>query len=136
MNRLSRPKLSDMVAEAIVDLITKNDLQPGDRIPTEKELSEQLGIGKTSLRAYGFIGDVRLVVPEGIGVSVASSALISDARVLGRKTDTFLGTFYWESEGFVDDRDKLVGLLRGVYDIPPREFTWTMPNGSVKTGDS
>jgi DNA-binding FadR family transcriptional regulator len=50
MNRLSRPKLSDMVAEAIVDLITKNDLQPGDRIPTEKELSEQLGIGKTSLR--------------------------------------------------------------------------------------
>jgi GntR family transcriptional repressor for pyruvate dehydrogenase complex len=39
-----------MVAEAIVRLITENDLQPGDKIPTEKELSEQLGIGKTSLR--------------------------------------------------------------------------------------
>jgi hypothetical protein len=60
----------------------------------------EVPIGKTSLRIYGFIGDVRLVVPEGIGVSVASTALISDARVLGRKTDTFLGTFYWESEGF------------------------------------
>ena len=50
MARLSQPKLSDMVAEAIVNLITEKDLQPGDKIPTEKELSEQLGIGKTSLR--------------------------------------------------------------------------------------
>jgi len=50
MARLSRPKLSDMVAEAIVGLITEKDLQPGDKIPTEKELSEHLGIGKTSLR--------------------------------------------------------------------------------------
>jgi GntR family transcriptional repressor for pyruvate dehydrogenase complex len=39
-----------MVAEAIVELITEKGLQPGDRIPTEKGLSEQLGIGKTSLR--------------------------------------------------------------------------------------
>jgi len=39
-----------MVAEAIVGLITEKDLQPGDKIPTEKELSEHLGIGKTSLR--------------------------------------------------------------------------------------
>ena len=50
MARLSRPKLSDMVAEAIVGLIIEKDLQPGDKIPTEKELSEHLGIGKTSLR--------------------------------------------------------------------------------------
>jgi hypothetical protein len=60
----------------------------------------EVPVGKTSLRIYGFIGDVRLLVPEGLGVSVASTALISDARVLGHKTDTFLGTFYWESEGF------------------------------------
>jgi predicted membrane protein len=56
--------------------------------------------GKTSLRIYGFVGDVRIVIPEGLGVAVASSAFLCDARVLGRKTDTFLGTFYWESEGY------------------------------------
>ena len=39
-----------MVAEAIVDLITENDLQPVDRNPTGKGLSEQLGIGNTSPR--------------------------------------------------------------------------------------
>lgn len=39
-----------MDSEVSVDLITKNDLQPGDRSPTGKELSEQLGIGNTSPR--------------------------------------------------------------------------------------
>ncbi len=50
MQPISRPKLSDLVSEAIVRLITDQALKPGDKLPTEKELSQRLGIGKTSVR--------------------------------------------------------------------------------------
>ena len=50
-----------MVAEAIVDLISKNDLQPDDRSPSGKEPSDQLGIDNTRLRKG--IGQ-----PEAIGL--------------------------------------------------------------------
>ncbi len=70
---------------------------------TEAEVPE----GKTALRIYGFVGDVRLVVPEGVALAVASSAFVCGARVFGRKTDTFLGTFYWESEGYQEAARKI-----------------------------
>ena len=50
MSRIERPKLSDMAAEAVVQFITHENLQPGDKLPTEKELSDRLGIGRTSVR--------------------------------------------------------------------------------------
>jgi len=39
-----------MVSEAIVQFIVEKSLRPGDKLPTEKELSLRLGIGRTSLR--------------------------------------------------------------------------------------
>jgi len=46
----SRRKLPEMVSEAIVQFIVEKVLKPGDKLPTEKELSQRLGIGRTSLR--------------------------------------------------------------------------------------
>ena len=46
----SKRKLPDMVSEAIVEFIHEKTLKPGDKLPTEKELSTKLGIGRTSLR--------------------------------------------------------------------------------------
>lgn len=46
----SKRKLPDMVSEAIVKFLLEEALKPGDKLPTEKELSQQLGIGRTSLR--------------------------------------------------------------------------------------
>jgi lia operon protein LiaF len=46
--------------------------------------------GETRIRVSGFVGDVRLVVPEGVGVSVSSMAFVSDARVLGQRRDGLL----------------------------------------------
>jgi GntR family transcriptional regulator, transcriptional repressor for pyruvate dehydrogenase complex len=39
-----------MVAESILNFIFENRLKPGDSIPTEKEISALLDIGKTSVR--------------------------------------------------------------------------------------
>ena len=46
----SRRKLPEMVSEALVQFIAEKALNPGDKLPTEKELSQRLGIGRTSLR--------------------------------------------------------------------------------------
>ena len=50
MKTLAKTKLSDMAAESIVSFIIENELQPGDKLPTEKEISLRLGIGRTSVR--------------------------------------------------------------------------------------
>jgi GntR family transcriptional repressor for pyruvate dehydrogenase complex len=50
MESLSKIKLSDMVAKALVNFIMENNLRAGDKLPTEKKISERLGIGRTSVR--------------------------------------------------------------------------------------
>lgn len=56
--------------------------------------------GETTLRFFGFVGDVRLYVPQGIGLSVSSTAFITDARILGVKRESVFGSFHWASDGF------------------------------------
>lgn len=55
----SRPTHA-IVAEAIRRQITLGRLQPGDPLPTERELSQQLGIGRTTLRKA-----IKTLVEEG-----------------------------------------------------------------------
>jgi GntR family transcriptional repressor for pyruvate dehydrogenase complex len=55
----SRPTHT-IVAEAIRRQITLGRLQPGDSLPTERELSQQLGIGRTTLRKA-----IKTLVDEG-----------------------------------------------------------------------
>lgn len=50
MKAISKIHLSDLVADSIINFILENNLKPGDCIPTEKEISTLLGIGKTSVR--------------------------------------------------------------------------------------
>lgn len=47
---LEKGKLSDLVAERLVQYIEEKNLQPGDVLPTEKELAESFQIGRTSVR--------------------------------------------------------------------------------------
>ena len=42
--------LSKMVMESIKEVLIQKTLKPGDRLPTETELCESLGVGKSSVR--------------------------------------------------------------------------------------
>lgn len=50
MEALNRPKLSDMVCESLIQYILNESLKPGDKLPSENELTQRLGIGRTSVR--------------------------------------------------------------------------------------
>ncbi len=44
------PSLSEAVLEELQRLISEGVFKPGDRLPSEKELAEQLGVGRSSVR--------------------------------------------------------------------------------------
>jgi len=43
-------RLSDTIVEQLEDMIVKGILKPGDRLPTERALAEQMGVSRPSLR--------------------------------------------------------------------------------------
>lgn len=57
-------------------------------------------VGETRIRIFSFVGDVRLVVPEGVGISVSSLAFLTDSRMLGQERDTFFGSFHLSSDDY------------------------------------
>ena len=56
--------------------------------------------GETQIRVYNFVGDVRLFVPEDVGVLVSSTAFVTEARVLGQRQDYFLTPFELSSDNY------------------------------------
>lgn len=70
--RLKKENLYEKVAEEIRDFIINNELKPGDRLPTERELVEQLGVSRSSvregLRKLEILGILEVRPKEGITV--------------------------------------------------------------------
>lgn len=72
MKTLRRPKVRDQATEQIKQYIVLHKLAPGDRLPTETQLAETLGISRLSLReatkALEFLGIVES--KTGVGLTV------------------------------------------------------------------
>jgi GntR family transcriptional repressor for pyruvate dehydrogenase complex len=71
-----RLKLSEQIAQQILGQIADGTLRPGDRLPTENQLLEQLGVGRSTLREAlrSLSGMGLLDIRHGQGVFVAMDA--------------------------------------------------------------
>ena len=67
----------------------------------------QIPQGETTIRLFGFIGDVDVFIPKGVGVSVSSSALIIDSKVLDRREEKFLSTIHATSDNYKTAKKKV-----------------------------
>ena len=47
---VNRRSLSDEIVEQIIELISRDVLKPGERLPGERDLCKKFGVGRTSLR--------------------------------------------------------------------------------------
>jgi GntR family transcriptional repressor for pyruvate dehydrogenase complex len=47
------PRLSDKVADLLLQSILSRGLAPGERLPSERELGEQFGVSRTVIRERG-----------------------------------------------------------------------------------
>lgn len=61
MKPVTRPRLYEQVAEQISEWMSENGLQPGDRLPPERELATRLGVSRATISQA-------LVAMEVVGV--------------------------------------------------------------------
>ncbi|MGQ9455886.1 MAG: FadR/GntR family transcriptional regulator [Armatimonadota bacterium] len=70
---VKRSSLTSQVMEAVKSYILDNNLQPGDRLPTEKELTANLGVSRNILRealkSLEAVGLISIKVGDGMYVS-------------------------------------------------------------------
>jgi GntR family transcriptional regulator, transcriptional repressor for pyruvate dehydrogenase complex len=71
--KVAPEKLSQSVVRQIEELILRGILRPGERLPSERDLAEKLGVSRPSLReAIGELADAGLLATKaGSGVFVA-----------------------------------------------------------------
>lgn len=65
---------------AIIQLIVDNDMQPGDKLPTEQQLTEMLGIGRSTLReaTRSLANRNVLEIRQGIGTFVSEKRGVAE----------------------------------------------------------
>lgn len=47
---VSRNRITDQIVKQLVDLIIAGEVQPGDRLPSERELAEDFAVSRTAMR--------------------------------------------------------------------------------------
>ncbi|MGC9469008.1 MAG: cell wall-active antibiotics response protein LiaF [Anaerolineae bacterium] len=84
---------------------------------TEAQIPE----GETTIALRGFVGSVNITVPADIGLAVTSSAILTDARVLGDKQDYVLTVYEAKSDNYVEAARKVrLDILYFVVDLRAR----------------
>lgn len=82
----TRGRLSDDAARHVRRLIDERGLRPGDRLPAERDLARQLGVGRTSLReglrTLEILGMIDIVPGKGMFLKEGAAAPFD--RVLRR----------------------------------------------------
>jgi predicted membrane protein len=56
--------------------------------------------GLTHFRFLNFVGDIELFVPEGVGVSISSSAFVSEISINGSKEESIFGGLHRQTENY------------------------------------
>ena len=73
IRRISKISISEEIAKQIMDLISNGDLKPGQRLPSERELCENFGASRSSLRealrCLSIVGVLNARVGEGTSVA-------------------------------------------------------------------
>lgn len=77
VDKVRRTSLSDAVTDSVITQIREGRYRAGDRLPTERELAEQLGVGRTSVReGLRFLEKLGILeIRQGTGTVVRSLSL-------------------------------------------------------------
>jgi GntR family transcriptional repressor for pyruvate dehydrogenase complex len=80
------PRLSDKVADVMLQTILSRRLQPGDRLPSERELGEQFGVSRTvvreAVRALVAKGVIEVRSGSGLRVAAVDAAAVTESMSL------------------------------------------------------
>lgn len=63
--------------------------------------------GETRLRFSGFVGDLVITVPEGVGISLAVSSFVSEVNIFGQHRSTVFSPINFSSPGYAEAERRL-----------------------------
>jgi len=73
IQRVTKKSISDEIVQQLINLIANGDIKPGSRLPSERELCERFGAGRSSvreaLRCLSIVGVLNARVAEGTSVA-------------------------------------------------------------------
>jgi GntR family transcriptional repressor for pyruvate dehydrogenase complex len=79
---IARANLTEEIVKRIICLIKELAMQPGDKLPTERELVARFGVGRSSIREaikiLNAIGLVRIVAGAGMFVGAGNLSLLAN----------------------------------------------------------
>jgi GntR family transcriptional repressor for pyruvate dehydrogenase complex len=88
------PRLSDKVADLLLETIIVQRLQPGERLPSERELGEQFGVSRTvireAVRALAAKGVIDVRTGSGLRVAAVAPSTVSESMSLFLRASTTL----------------------------------------------
>ncbi len=122
---LKKRKLADEVTHAIENIIIDNNLGPGDKMPSQAELSRQLQVGTRSIREA-----IRTLISRGMVESRQGKGVFVKENKMDYFMETLMGSFVFH---FPEQKDLLIDLTKtrriiesqSIYDVavdPPKGF--------------
>jgi GntR family transcriptional regulator, transcriptional repressor for pyruvate dehydrogenase complex len=87
LNPIQRTLVVDDVIDRLIALVVHEDLRPGDRLPTERELMQRLAIGRSTLReaikTLSAVGALEVKRGSGIYVGSGETSILSKPLAWG-----------------------------------------------------
>ena len=87
LKKVKNPSVVQQVIDSLTDAMIRKELRPGDKIPTENELSESLGVARNSVREaikiLVFLGVLEIRRPEGTFVCDGFSESMINPMIYG-----------------------------------------------------
>ena len=87
LKKINRSSVVQRVIDRLTEAIVSGELKPGDRIPTEMELAEQMGVARNSIREavkiLVYIGVLEIRRADGTFVGDGFSESLIDPMVYG-----------------------------------------------------
>jgi GntR family transcriptional repressor for pyruvate dehydrogenase complex len=87
------PRLSDKVADAMLETILSRELKVGERLPSERELGEQFGVSRTvvreAVRALVAKGVIEVRSGSGLRVAAVDAAAVIESMSLFLRGGSF-----------------------------------------------
>ncbi|MFV0362620.1 MAG: FadR/GntR family transcriptional regulator [Suipraeoptans sp.] len=90
--KVSSESVVQLVINSLTDAMLNKDLKPGDKLPTEVELAESLGVGRNTIREaikiLVYLGVLEIHRPEGTFVCEGFKESMIDPMIYGIILDT------------------------------------------------
>jgi lia operon protein LiaF len=84
--------------------------------------------GETTIRLFGIVGDVVVIVPQDVGISISSTCVATEARIFDQRYNRVFAPFTFISDGYDSAERKLhLEVFRIVASIKVRQASQQEP---------